>query len=108
MSFYLIKGKVQHLLASSFIHQIASIPQGAYVPPPASYFVRSNVAFPEESSALFREESTAVRLFRAFIHYQAPHYIDYCISDLIRSIDELEKPLEVRRLLSAGPDTQTE
>src|SRR3989344_7481661 len=50
----------------------------------------------EESAVLFREESIAVRLFKAFIHQQAAHYIDYCIGNLITTVNALEKPLEVR------------
>ncbi|ELR15845.1 heme NO binding domain containing protein [Acanthamoeba castellanii str. Neff] len=75
VSFYTIKGKSQHLLTSSFIDQIAASPR-------------------EESAVLFREESIAVRLFKAFIHQQAAHYIDYCIGNLITTVNALEKPLE--------------
>ncbi|ELR21219.1 uncharacterized protein ACA1_355230, partial [Acanthamoeba castellanii str. Neff] len=76
VSFYTIKGKSQHLLTSSFIDQIAASPR-------------------EESAVLFREESIAVRLFKAFIHQQAAHYIDYCIGNLITTVNALEKPLEI-------------
>jgi hypothetical protein len=45
---------------------------------------------------LFREESVAVRLFKAFIHQQAAHYVDHCIGGLIATVNGLDKPLEVR------------
>jgi hypothetical protein len=117
VSFYTIKGKSQHLLTSSFIDQIASSPRGAYqtcvfvcvracvcvcgacvrvrVRVRVCVFLSCSLRA-EESAVLFREESIAVRLFKAFIHQQAAHYIDYCIGNLITTVNALEKPLEVR------------
>jgi hypothetical protein len=36
-----------------------------------------------------------VRLFKAFIHLQATHYIDFCIANLLHTVNALDKPLEV-------------
>jgi len=98
VKFYLLKGRAQHLLGESFVELITSHPTRTDIIQMLLFLHNIYSIRPtstEDIKTLFREESVAVRLFRAFLYNNAPKYIDYCIEDLMNSVDALDKPLEV-------------
>jgi len=73
----MVKGKAQHLLSDMFLDLISSH------------------STTQDFKVLFREESEAICLFRAFFNHHAPTYINHCVDSLLSSVNALDKALEI-------------